>query len=90
MLSLWIRWIAFIFVLLVFATGSWLCLFRTRQFQRWVVELRRDHKYMASEDHLKSDSYLWELRFTGLMSGLAALFMVYLLIKLLIAAAVSN
>jgi hypothetical protein len=45
---------------------------------------------MASEDHLKSDSYLWELRFTGFMSGLAALFMVYLLIKLLIAAAASN
>jgi len=60
------------------------------QFQRWVVELRRDHKYMASEDYLKSDGYVWELRFTGFMSGLAALFMVYLLIKSLIGAAGSN
>jgi hypothetical protein len=55
-----------------------------------VVELRRDHKYMASEDYLKSDLYLRELRFTGFMTGLATLFMVYLLVKLLIHAGGSN
>lgn len=68
---------------LALAVSSWLCLFRTRQVQRWIAELSRDHKYMVSEEDIRSQRYFWELRFGGSVTAIAALFMVYLLTNLL-------
>ena len=69
---------------LALAVLSWLCLFRTRQFQRWIVELSRDHKYMLAVEDLKSQRYFWELRFGGSVTAIATLFLIHLLINLLL------
>ena len=69
---------------LALAVNSWFCLFRTRQVQRWIAELSRDHKYMMREEDLTSQRYFWELRYGGFMTAIATLFMIHLLTNLLL------
>ncbi len=85
MQPLWIRVVVDLFGMLGFATISWLGLFRTHQVQRWIAELSRHnrHRLMYSEEKIQSPGYLWELRFTGLVAGIAALIMIYTLIRIL-------
>jgi ABC-type microcin C transport system permease subunit YejB len=85
MQPLWIGLIYFTLGILAFAVGSWLCLFRPRQVQRWAAQLSGHRKYMASVAYIKSEDYLWELRFTGIGAGIAAFAMVYMLFKFLFA-----
>ena len=84
MLPLWIRLINLGFIMVVMAVNSWLCLFRTRQLQRWVAELSRDWKYMARPDEIESTAWLWETRFFGFVTAISTLFMGYLFIRLLV------
>ncbi len=38
---------------------------------------------MSSEEEIRSTGYLWELRFGGIISRIAALFLLYTLVEIL-------
>jgi hypothetical protein len=69
--------------ILVFGWGSWRFLFRTRQAQLIAVEKSRRFRFrfMASEKTIMSKATFWEYRLIGLLSGMSALFLVYILME---------
>jgi hypothetical protein len=73
-------------VMLGFATGSWLGLFRARQLQLMAMErLRRDGESPTFNWALVlAPYYLWMLRLIGLISGIVALYLAYALITVLV------
>jgi hypothetical protein len=83
MYPLWSRVLGALAFFFMFAECSWLCLFRTRQVQRYAVELTRLHRSMNREQ-IQSPAYLRQLRLGGLGCGIVALFILYGLIMVLI------
>jgi hypothetical protein len=82
----WTVLMAGIIVMLGFAALSWLCLFRTDQLQRMAADrLRRWGETPAFNwEMIQSPYYLPGLRLLGFGSGIAALYVGYALIMVLV------
>jgi hypothetical protein len=81
---LWIRVVVVLIVLLCFAVTSWLCLFRTYQVQQWAIEKTRNDIFHPHKERIRSPRYFRDLRTLGFISCVAAFFLLYVLIKILV------
>jgi hypothetical protein len=76
--------IANILGIFAFGWSSWQLLFRTRQAQLIAAERSRRSRLMASEKTIMSTATFWEYRLIGLLCGMSAIFLLYILIENLI------
>jgi hypothetical protein len=80
MQPLWIRLVLGVLFLLAFALIAWICLVRTHQVQRWVVEHDKWNPFIRI---IRSPRYLWDIRIGGILAGISALFLAYMVIRIL-------
>src|ERR1700730_2078701 len=76
--------IANILGIFAFGWGSWRLLFRTRQAQLIAANRSPRSRFMASEKTIMSAATFWEYRLIGLLCGISAIFLLYILIENLI------
>jgi hypothetical protein len=76
--------IANILGIFAFGWGSWRLLLRTRQAQLIAAKRSPRSRFMASEKTIMSAATFWEYRLIGLLCGISAIFLLYILIENLI------